>query len=117
MDTLALGGLDCLRATINVLECRARQTADHGFLGTLGDLLDGSKIPVRGDRETGLDNVDAHVVEKLSHFELLFVSHGRAGALLTVTQGGVKDNDMVLVGLGSHENDPSRQMRRLGALW
>src|SRR6476659_11228774 len=45
--------------------------------------------------------------------------HGCAGTLLTVAQGGVEYDDAVLLGLclGSHGIDPSRQMRRLGALW
>ena len=48
--------------------------------------------------EAGLDDVDAHLVEQLGHFELLLEGHGGAGALLAVAQGGVEDDDAVLLG-------------------
>ncbi len=76
------------------------KAADHGVLGALGDLVDGGEITLGRDRETGLDDVDAHVVEQLGDFELLLVGHGGAGALLAVAQGGVEDDDAVLLGRG-----------------
>ena len=82
------------------LEAGAGEPADHGVLGALGDLVDGVEIAVRGDREAGLDDVDAHRVEQLGDLELLLVRHGGAGALLAVAQGGVEDDDAVLLGLG-----------------
>ena len=69
------------------------------FLARGRDLVDGREIALRGDREAGLDDVDAHVVEQLGDLELLLVGHGGAGALLAVAQGGVEDDDAVLVGL------------------
>ena len=92
----------------------AREPADHGVLGALGNLVDRGEVAFRGDREAGLDDVDAHAVEQLGDLELLLVGHGRARALLAVAQGGVEDDDAVLVGLGlgSHGIDPSRRMRR-----
>ena len=39
------------------------------------------------------------VVEQLGDLELLLVRHGGAGALLAVAQGGVEDDDAVLLGL------------------
>ena len=78
----------------------AREPADHGVLGALGDLVDGGEVAFRGDRKAGLDDVDAHLVEQLGDFELLLVRHGGAGALLAVAQGGVEDDDAVLLGLG-----------------
>src|SRR4029450_13340764 len=50
-------------------------------------------------RKARLDAVDAHLVEQLGDFELLLVGHGGAGALLTVAQGGIEDDDAVLLGL------------------
>jgi hypothetical protein len=43
-----------------------------------------SLIAFRGDGETGLDHVDAHVVEHLGDLELFLERHGGAGALLAV---------------------------------
>jgi hypothetical protein len=57
------------------------------------------------DRKAGLDDVDAHLVEQLGDFELLLVGHGGAGALLTVAQSGVEDDDAVLLGLRWRSHD------------
>ena len=98
----------------------ARKAADHRVLGALGDLVDGGEVAFRGDRKAGLDDVDAHGVEQLGDFDLLFMGHGGAGALLAVAQGGVEDDDAVLFGLGAGvlmAIDPSGYMRRSGAQW
>ena len=57
-----------------------------------------SKSPSRGDREAGLDDVDAHGVEEVGDLQLLLEGHGGAGALLAVAQRGVEDEDAVGVG-------------------
>ena len=95
----ALGRLDRLGGAVDVLERGAREPADHRVLGALGDLVHGVEIAVRGDRKAGLDDVDAHLVEQLGDLELLLVRHGGAGRLLAVAQGGVEDDDAVLLGL------------------
>ncbi len=100
MDAAALGVLDGLAAAIDVLQRGARQAADHGVLGALGDLAHGLEIAVGGEGVAGLDDVDAHVVEQFGDLELFLEGHGGAGALLAVAQGGVKNVDAVLVGLG-----------------
>ena len=106
------------------LNAGAREPADHGVLGALGDFVDGGEIAVRGDRKTGLDDVDAHLVEQLGDFELLLVGHGGAGALLAVAQGGVENDDAVLLGLGwrvhgvrSFSSAPAAVVWGSGALW
>ena len=65
---------------------RARQAGDHGVLGAAGDLADRLEVAFGGDREAGLDDVDAHVVEHLGDLELFLEGHGGAGALLAVAQ-------------------------------
>ena len=119
VDALAPGRLDRLGATVDVLHAGAREAADHGVLGTLGDFVHGGEIAFRGDREAGLDDVDAHGVEQLGDLELLFVRHGGAGALLAVAQGRVEDDDAVLVGLGGggHGNNSFSSNAPLGALF
>ena len=57
-----------------------------------------SKSPIGGDREAGLDDVDAHRVEQLGDRQLLVEGHGGAGTLLAVAQGGVEDHDPVAGG-------------------
>src|SRR5215469_1499925 len=58
-----------------------------------------AEIALGRDRETGLDDVDAHVVKQFGDLELFLVGHGGAGRLLAIAQGGVEDNDAVLLGL------------------
>ena len=77
----------------------ARASPHDRVLGALGDLVHGGEIALRGDRKAGLDDVDAHLVEQLGDLELLLVGHGGARALLAVAQGGVEDDDAVLLGL------------------
>ena len=100
MDAAALRRLDGLRAAVDVLELRASEPADHRFLGAAGNLLHAVEIAFRGDRETGLDDVDAHLVEHFGDFELLVEGHGGAGALLPVAQCRVEDDDAVALGAG-----------------
>ena len=104
MDAAALGEFHRFRAAVDVLRMRARQAGDHGVLGAPGDLADRLEIAFGGDREAGLDDVDAHIVEHFGDLELFLEGHGGAGALLAVAQGGVEYNDAVLVGLvhGGH---------------
>ena len=99
MDALLLCRLDRLGATVDVLEGGAGQPADHSLLGARCYLLDGGEIAFRRDREAGLDDVDAHIVEQLGDLQFLVVGHGGAGTLLAVAQGGVEDDDAVLLGL------------------
>ncbi len=116
---LRLAGLMASAQRSMSLKAARDEAADHGVLGALGDFVDGGEIAVRGDREAGLDDVDAHGVEQFGDLELFLMGHGRARALLAVAQRRVEDHDAVLVGLGlaSHGIDPSRRMRRLRALY
>src|SRR5262249_5461458 len=116
MDTPAPGRFDGLGAAVNIFERSARETTDDSFLRTLSDLTDGSKVTFRCDREASFDDVYAHIVEQLCNLELFLVRHGCTGTLLAVAQGGVENDDAVLLGLclGSHESDPSLRVRRGG---
>ena len=62
-------------------------------LHTAGDFGDGLEIAVRGDGETGFDNIDTHFIEAFSNLELFLERHRGAGALLAVAQGRVKNQD------------------------
>ena len=86
---------------VDVVGAGARQAADHGALDPLGDLRHRLEVAVGGDREAGLDDVDAHLVEELGDLELLFERHRRAGRLLAVAERGVEDDDAVLVLAGA----------------
>ena len=58
-----------------------------------------SKSPTRGDREPGLDDVDAERREGSGDLELLGHVHARARRLLAVAQRRVEDPDPVGLGM------------------
>ena len=95
MNARALGDLHGLTGAGDVAGDGAGETSDDRLLGALGDFVDAFKVALAGDRETGLDDVDAHLLQNFSDFELLFQGHGGAGALLAVAQGGVENQNLV----------------------
>ena len=98
VDARPPGVLHRLAGPVDVLLAGARQPAHHRALDALGDLGDGLEVALRGDREAGLDDVDAHLVEEVGDLQLLLEGHGGAGALLAVAQRRVEDEDAVVVG-------------------
>ncbi|MHC2538097.1 hypothetical protein ACVJMY_007666 [Bradyrhizobium diazoefficiens] len=104
VDAAALCEFHSLRAAVDVGGMGAGQAGDDGVLGAAGDLADRLEVALGGDREAGLDDVDAHIIQELGDLELLLEGHGGAGALLAVAQRGVENDDAVLVGLvhGGH---------------
>ena len=76
---------------INIFEIGTGKAADHGVFAAFGDVADGLEVPFRGDWESGLNDVHAHIVKHFSQFKLFGMGHGCAGALLTVTQSGVEN--------------------------
>ena len=99
VDAAALGELHRRRAAVDVVRMRPREPRDDSVLRAAADLADCLKVAFARDGETGLDDVDAHVVEHLGDLELFLEGHGGAGALFAVAQGGVEYNDAVLFGL------------------
>ena len=93
MDAPALRRLQRLGGAVDVAVGGAGEAADDASLTQLGDLVDRLEIAVGGDREAGLDHVDAHGLEDLGDAELLGHGHRAAGRLLAVAQGGVEDDD------------------------
>ena len=65
-----------------------------------GDGADRLEVALRGDREPGLDDVDAERRQGAGHLQLLGDVHARARRLLAVAQGRVEDPDSIRVGHG-----------------
>ena len=100
MNALALGWLDCHAGSLDVALDGPRQTADHGVFHHLGDFIHRFEVAGRGDGETGLDHVHAHLIENFSHTQLFLEIHRAAGRLFAVAQGRIKDDDtFVLIGI------------------
>src|SRR5258708_13308986 len=65
----------------------------HGNLATLGrDCLDRGKVAVRGNRESGFDDIDSERLEFFRQVHLLLEVHGTARRLLAVAQRRVEDS-------------------------
>ena len=81
---------------VHVADMNAREPGDHGALDLAGDRLDGLEVARRGDREAGLDDVDAQPRELVGDLELLGRVQRDARRLLAVSQGGVEDENAVV---------------------
>ncbi len=102
VDARLAGVFHRLPATVDILVVGAAQPADHGVFRPLGNLAHRVEIAFRGNRKTGLDDIDTHLVEQLGDLELFLVGHGRAGRLLAVAQCRVENQDAVLLGWNGH---------------
>ena len=90
MDAAALGGPQGLAGAIDVLEARACQSAHDGIFYELRDFRDRLEIPVRRNRKSRFDDIDAHRIEQFGDFQFLFESHRSTRRLLAVAQRRVE---------------------------
>ena len=81
-------------------KCVRARPADDGPVDLAGDRLDGLEVARRGDREAGLDDVDAEARELVRDLDLLLRVQRDPGGLLAVAQRGVEDSYSVLLGAG-----------------
>ena len=95
MDAPALGMLHGLAGAVDVGGVARARPATIAFCTRSAIARDGLEVALGGDREAGLDDVDAHAVEALGDLQLLVERHGGAGGLLAVAQRGVEDEDAV----------------------
>ena len=91
VDPRSLRVLDGLPCTIDVRRVRAGQAGDDRALDLAGDRLHRLEVAGRGDREAGLDDVDAQPRELVGDLELLGRVQRDARRLLAVAQRGVED--------------------------
>ena len=94
---LLSGVFQRLPGPVDILLAGAAQTGDLRPLDVLGDHFDRLKIPIGGDRETGLDDIHVHFLEMTCQTQFLLDVHAVAGGLFAVPQGGVEDPDDLLV--------------------
>src|SRR5215211_2766628 len=80
----------------DVLFRSATERSDFNFTALGRDGPDGVKVTFRSDRESGLNDVDAEILELRRHPNLLSQIHRAAGRLFAVAQGCIKDADSVL---------------------
>ena len=82
--------LDGTRRGLDVARQAARQAAHGGVSSCRAISCHRGEVVRRGLRETGLDDVDAEILQGLRQAQLLRSVHGEAGRLLAVAQAGVE---------------------------
>ena len=73
-----------LTGTVYVLVKCTRKPADRTVCDGPGDGLHGFEVPPAGNRETGLDHIHAHALQRLGDSHLFIPGHGGPGTLLTI---------------------------------
>ena len=96
--------LDRRRRSLDVVDVAPGQAADDRPLDLSRDRLHRLEVARRGDRETGLDDIDAQLGQGMGHLELFGEVHAGAGRLLAVTQRGIED-DQLIRGRGKRTHD------------
>ena len=84
-----------LARAIDILVEGPRETADSTVLDGLRDSLDCLVIALAGDGKTGLDDVDAHTLERLGDAQFFILRHGGSGALFSITKGCIEYDKFV----------------------
>ena len=91
MDARVLGVPHRLPRPVDVLHAGSGERGDDRTAYRAGDGLDRVEVALAGDREPGLDDVDAETGELLGDLQLLADVERDARRLLTVTQRRVED--------------------------
>ena len=84
MDARFFGGLDRASGGFDVLAFAAGEGSDARISDLASDLANGVGVALAGNRETGLDDIDAQVRKLVGHAQLFVVMHGAARRLLAV---------------------------------
>ena len=99
MDTAGIGVFKRFSGSVDIRIHRSGQRTHPAFFNGIGNRLDGLKIPLAGDGETGLNHIHLHPLQCLSDAQLFFLGHGGPGALLAITQGGIEYDEGIV---GAH---------------
>ena len=93
-----LGGFgDGITGGFDVALESTSEGADARLGDPLGDLVDRVEVSGAGSGEACFDHIDAEAFELGGDLDLLFGVHGGARALLSVAQGGIKNDDFIWV--------------------
>src|SRR5581483_7999600 len=131
MDTPARAVAQSCAGAIDVGGVAARQAADDGAAHFFRDGLHRLEIAWRGDREAGLDDIDAEIFQGMSHLQFFRQVHAGAGTLFSISQSRVKNDEavvhdlapgkqksprMLILGLCSASEDNTGWLARLGSV-
>ena len=98
VDAWTRGILQRAPRGVDVVSSAARETGDDRAVDFASHEIHRLPIAARGDRETGFDDVDPELRERLRDPQLFWLRHAAAGRLLAVAQRGIEDEDPVGVG-------------------
>src|SRR3546814_10375580 len=92
---------DVCSSDLDVATGGAGEASHAGRLHLGRHRLHGLEVAFGGDREAGLYDVDAHLLEDLGDLQLFLEVHGAARRLLAVAQRGVEDQHAATNCLGA----------------
>ena len=108
VDARATAARSTARAARSTSAVTARASAAMvGRRSSAGDGAHRGEVAVGGDREAGLDDVDAERIELPRQPQLFARGHAEPGRLLTVTQRGVEDTDSRRISHGHSQCAPA----------
>ena len=102
--TLVPSGQQCLSGSLDILGHTSGQTAHNRSLHLRGDRMHGLEIAVTNDGKSCLDDINLEAGQLAGDLQLLAQIHGGTRALLAVAQGGVEDENSVVI----HRKDPEQ---------
>src|SRR5256885_1232162 len=90
MDAWMRGMLQRLPRAVDIFVVSACQRGDGGTANLRRNSLNRIKVALRGDGETGFQNIHAQAVKLTCHLQLILHTHAAAGRLLAVAERRVK---------------------------
>src|SRR5260370_28503329 len=91
MDYRVLRFVDRVPGSVDIADGSAGKSCYSDAFNLPRNLFDGGKIAGGGGGKARFNDVHIKTNKLFSHLELFLGGHSRAGRLLTVTQGGVKN--------------------------
>ena len=96
MDACTLRRLHRLGDTLYIRTIATSESGDHRTFDLRRDQPHCFGIVTRGDGEPGLEHIHPQGLELPRKLQLFRGVHGKAWGLLTVPQGGIEDNQLVV---------------------
>src|SRR5438128_1019767 len=94
MDTWANSIFQGFGSTLNIFLYRTGQSTNRSVLDSFGNRFYGSKISWAGNRKTSFNNIYAKVFKHQCQFNFFLSVQLAAGHLLSIAQGGVKNENL-----------------------
>ena len=85
----------CIGSTANVTVIGSGQRTYGGIFDDVGNGLHSFKVTVRAGGKARFNDVNFQTLKLAGNAQLFIFGHGSAGRLLAVTQGGVKNDQLV----------------------